>query len=531
MPRLVVVVSIDQFPYEYLERMRPGFRPDGIFLRMCDAGANFTNCHHGHAFTKTAPGHSVLLTGSFPRRNGIINNEWFDPAVTGGDKPGQMYCVDDPLVRIVGTTARDVGRSPKNLLVETLGDKLKLARPGARVFGISLKDRAAILMAGHAADGVYWFEGGNWVTSTYYRPDLPPYLRLFNEQNADQAYLGRTWSLLYPADQYTHFYPDDAEFEGQLPGSGRKFPHRLPDKPGKEYYTAMTTSPMGNDYTLLAARALVEAEQLGKRSSTDLLLLNLSSNDYVGHTFGPHSLEVQDITFRTDRQLGDFAGFLGQHLAGAPWVLVITSDHGVAPIPEFAVTLKLPAGRGKFNREQMQQKIETALTRALGVPSNAAKYVKKIEEGEVYLDHALLELQEGKLPAAERVVRDELLTDPLVAAAFTRHDLIGQLDARGLELQFQRACHPVRSGDILFALAPYQVPKGSTATHGSPWQYDTHVPLLFWGAGIRPGRYETQVTPAAIAPTLAKLLAIEPPAACEVEPLNEALISSPGAKP
>ncbi len=217
---LVVVVSIDQFPFEYLERMRSGFRSEGIFLRMWLAGANFTNCHHGHAFTKTAPGHSVMLTGAFPSRNGIINNEWFDPAVTWGDKRGQMYCVDDPDVQMVGVTAQNIGRSPKNLLVETLGDKLKLTRPGSRVFGISLKDRAAILMAGHAADGVYWFEGGNWVTSTYYRTDLPPYLRLLNEQNADQAYLGRTWSLLYPSDQYTQFYPDDAEFEGKLPGSG-----------------------------------------------------------------------------------------------------------------------------------------------------------------------------------------------------------------------------------------------------------------------------------------------------------------------
>ena len=152
-PRLVVVVSIDQFPYEYLERMRSGFRPEGIFLRMCDDGANFTNCNHGHAFTKTAPGHSVQLTGAFPNHNGIINNEWFDPAASRGEKPERMYCVDDPDVEIVGVATRDIGRSPKNLLVDTLGDVLKLNRPGTRVFGLSLKDRAAILMSGHAADG------------------------------------------------------------------------------------------------------------------------------------------------------------------------------------------------------------------------------------------------------------------------------------------------------------------------------------------------------------------------------------------
>jgi predicted AlkP superfamily pyrophosphatase or phosphodiesterase len=228
--RLVVVVSIDQFPYEYLERMRPGFRPEGIFLKMCDDGANFTNCRHGHAFTKTAPGHSVQLTGAFPHHNGIINNDWFDPNATKSKQPGRMNCVDDPDQQIVGAATDDIGRSPKNLLVDTLGDVLKLNRPGSRVFGLSMKDRAAILMSGHLADGAYWLEGGKWVTSTYYRNDLPPYLRLLNEQKTAEKFLGQTWTLLYPLEQYTHFYADDAPFEGTLAGSGRKFPHILPDR-------------------------------------------------------------------------------------------------------------------------------------------------------------------------------------------------------------------------------------------------------------------------------------------------------------
>jgi predicted AlkP superfamily pyrophosphatase or phosphodiesterase len=523
-PRLAVVISIDQFPYEYLERMRSGFRPEGIFLRLCDAGANFINCHHGHAFTKTAPGHSVQLTGAFPYRNGIINNDWFDPAVTWGDKPGQMYCVDDPNVDTVGTTSKDVGRSPRNLLVATVGDVLKLNRPNSRVFGLALKDRAAILMTGHGADAAFWLEGGKWVTSTYYRRDLPPYLRLLNEQNADQAFLGKTWSLLYPGDQYVHFYPDDAPFEGELPGSGRKFPHAMPDKPDKSYYTAMTTSPFGNDYTLQAARALIEGEHLGKRDATDLLCLNLSSNDYVGHMFGPHSLEVQDITFRTDAQLGQFVNFIERHLDGALWVLALTSDHGVAPVPEYAATLHLPAGRGQFNQAAVQQKIEAALTRTFGPSSAGSRYVKKLEEGDLYLDTSREELRGDSLRAAENVARDVLLAEPLVAAAYARHDLVGQLDARGLALQFQRSCHPTRSGNVLYALAPYQVPKTPTATHGSPWTYDTHVPLLLWGHGVRAGRISTPVTPAALAPTLSRLLDLPPPPACEVEAREEALL-------
>jgi hypothetical protein len=441
-----------------------------------------------------------------------------------------MYCVDDPDQQIVGAATDDIGRSPKNLLVDTLGDVLKLNRPGSRVFGLSMKDRAAILMSGHLADAAYWLEGGKWVTSTYYRNDLPPYLRVLNEQNTDEKFLGQTWTLLYPLEQYTHYYADDAPFEGTLAGSGSKFPHILPDKTGKSYHTALTTSPFGNDYTLLAAQTLIEAEQLGKRDTTDMLTLNLSSNDYVGHTFGPHSLEVQDITFRTDRQLGALAAFIDKHLGRAPWVLAITSDHGVAPVPEFATSLKVPAGRGSFNRAEMEQKIEAALVKTFGQPSGGGKYVRKMEEGEVYLDHGLHELQGRNLADAENVVREVLFGNALVAVAFTRHDLLGQLGAQGLALRFQRACHPTRSGDVLFAVVPYHVPKGSTATHGSPWNYDSHVPLLIRGGGIRPGRYSTAVTPAALAPTLARLLDLEPPAGCEVEALHEAILPQPPGK-
>jgi predicted AlkP superfamily pyrophosphatase or phosphodiesterase len=528
-PKLIVMLSIDQFPYEYLQRMRPGFSPSGAFLRLCDDGANFTNCHHGHALTKTGPGHSVFLSGTFPDRNGIIDNDWFDPEAKGS-KPGRMYCVDDPDVQIVGAAGKDGGKSPKNLLVSTLGDVLKLARPESRVFAIALKDRAGILMAGHAADGVYWLDGGQWVTSTYYRNDLPGYLRSMNESRAGEQYAGQTWSLLHPADRYTLYYPDDAKFEGSLPGSGRAFPHTMPAASEKLYFTAMTTSPFGNDYTLAAARVLVESEQLGRRGATDILAVNLSSNDYVGHMFGPHSLEVQDITYRTDLQLGEFAAFIERHLNGAPWVMALSSDHGVAPIPEFAAERKLPAGRDQVKLKELEQKIEAALVAEFGELDEKQKYIREFDDGNVYLNRQLDEHTEGAHFAWQCAVRDLLLREPLIAAAFTRDELEQRLATAGLARQFQRTFHARRSGDVLFCLAPYQILGKTPATHGSPWQYDSHVPLLLWGYGIRRGRYSTEATPAAIAPTLAKLLGIDPPAACAVESLDEALLPAPAGR-
>ncbi|HWA99775.1 MAG TPA: alkaline phosphatase family protein [Pirellulales bacterium] len=509
-PKLVVMISIDQFPYEYLERLRPGFSPEGAFLRLCDQGANFTNCHHGHAFTKTGPGHSVFLTGTFPTRNGIIENDWYDPQAKGG-KPGRMYCVDDADVQIVGGPGKDIGKSPKNLLVTTLGDTLKLVRPESRVFAVALKDRAGILMAGHAADGVYWLDAGNWVTSTYYRSDLPPYLRSLNESRAIGAYAGQTWDLLYPKDRYTLYYPDDAEFEGKLPGSGRAFPHTMPEADDKLYTTAMTTSPFGTEYTLAAAKALIAAEELGRRAGTDVLAVNLSSNDYVGHMFGPHSLEVQDITWRTDRMLGEFAAFIDKHLAGAPWVMALSSDHGVAPVPEYAESKKIPAGRDALNLKELKKRIETVLGEPL---------IAQLEENQVYLS---ADLDDESRRVTARAVRDELLKEPLIVAAFTREELVQGEATVGLAQQFQRTFNALRSGDVLYALAPYHITGKTPATHGSPWEYDSHVPLLLWGHGIRGGRYSRSVTPAAIAPTFAKILGIDPPAAASVDALDEAL--------
>jgi hypothetical protein len=525
-PRLVVVVSVDQFPYEYLERFQQGLSKDGFFRRVFEQGAVYSNCHHAHAFTLTGPGHSVLLTGTFPSATGIVGNDWFDRRTSA-----TVYCVSDNDKPLVGTVGGKGGISPKNLLVNTLGDTLKLsAGDQAKVYGVAMKDRAAVLMAGHLADGVYWFDdqSGNWITSLYYRRDLPGYIRNLNEGYAAQAFLGKSWNLLLEPDKYQQFVPDDNTFESKAGTLGRTFPHPLPDLAGPAYYKAMTLTPYGNDLTLLAARTILQAEKLGQDEVPDLLVVNLSSNDYVGHSFGPQSLEVQDMFYRTDRQLGEFVKFIEDQMHGQPWVLALSSDHGVGPIPEYAASLGLPAARGPLgDLKGVQKRLEENLQRHLGVPAKDGRYVQQVEETEIYLNRELPELAGERFGQAQRIVRDALLELPAIAGAITRDDLLAGGDVPGLVRQFRLSFNPKRSGDVLYVLAPYNIPAGgAAATHGSPWRYDTHVPLLLLGSGVRPGKYTQMVSPAALAPTLARLLKVEDPPACVVDALDEALLES-----
>jgi hypothetical protein len=529
-PALVVVVSIDQFPYEYLERMRGGFDAHGMFNRFRHEGATLVNCHHGHAFTYTAPGHSVLLTGAFPNVNGIIGNEWFDRA-----SGKTVYCVDDDRYPLVGNplekSSKGKGVSPRPLLAGTLGDVLKLADPRSKVFGIALKDRAGVLMAGQLADGVYWFDAktGNWITSNYYRPELPGYLRTFNESDAAEAFVGKSWEPLLGPEKYTDYYsrvklPPDAAIQ-------TAFPHRMPEQPGAKYYSSMTLSPFGNALTLQTARLLLTYEKLGQDDAPDLLAINLSSNDYVGHRYGPHSVEVQDITYRTDRLLAELADFIQQQMAGRPWVMALSSDHGVCPVPEYAAALGLPAARNALGKTTvLRDQLEARLRSQLGEPQGEQRYIDALDGNSVYLHHALPQLAGDRMLTAQRIVRDALVELPAVAVVFTREELLAQ-DASGksLALAFERSFNAARSGDVLYALAPYNISGSTPATHGSPWEYDSHVPLLFWGAGIRPGEYTRSVAPAALAPTLARLLNVDAPSCSAVEAIDEVLAPAPRA--
>jgi len=532
-PALVVVVSVDQFAYEYLERFRAGFDPQGFFRRCQKDGAWFANCHHRHAVTTTAPGHSVQLTGAYPETNGIVDNGWLDRS-TGKE----VYCVADPSAKLVGPAAGDLPVSPRNLLADTLGDRLKIVTAGrSKVFGVAIKDRASILMAGHAADAAFWMsEGGQWITCDYYRNELPAYLNSWNASGGAARFSGKTWDLLYDRGRYQH--PPQEDSFGEKPPAGLSvgFPHKLAEAGTRNFIRQVAASPFGNDVTLEAARLVIADEQLGKDEFPDLLTINLSSNDYVGHAFGPESLEVEDMTYRTDRQLGELVDFVNERLEGRHWIFVMTADHGVAPIPERVARRKIAAKRDPFvldgrNRVgDAHQMLEAHLRKSLGVGEAEPSLVLAVIESQVYLraDHPAL--RGLNLLQAERYTRDWLLSKEFVAAAVTREQLLGGSLRDPLAAALRRSFHPRRSGDVLFALEPYDIQGGSAATHGSPWDYDTHVPLLaisFGGASpqsrVVPGRFYRNVSPANIAPTLAVLLHVPPPGGCTEEPLVEVL--------
>jgi predicted AlkP superfamily pyrophosphatase or phosphodiesterase len=534
-PVLIVVVSVDQLAYDYLERFHKNFAADGAFALCERDGAWFSNCHHRHAFTYTAPGHAVQLTGCYPSEHGIVENEWWDRGL--GKK---VYCVADPRVKLIGTTIADVPASPRNLLADTLGDRLKLANRRSKIFGVAIKDRASILMTGRLADAAYWMSNdGQWITSDYYRPDLPGYLRVLNESDAVEQYGGQTWDLLLPPEKYLHGMPEDNTGERPFAGATLGFPHVLVDAKHANYIKQVAGSPLGNVVTLQAAAAVLEYEKLGQDDAVDMLCINLSSNDYVGHAFGPQSLEVEDMTYRTDAQLGSFLRMVNERLAGRPWVFALTADHAVCPVPELAVTLGIPAGRDPFgpadktsgNYESISQPLEALLRKTFAVSDDEKRpLVQAATDNEIFLvpDHPAL--QGYRFALAQRLVRDYLLQHPAVAAAITREELLSGGVTTKLDHMFRRAFHPKRSGDVLFALQPYHF-HGQTAaaSHGSPWKYDTHVPLLLLAQGqwqekpLKPGKYREAVSPAQLAPTLARLLSVTPPAMCMEEAIDTVL--------
>jgi len=520
-PRLIVVISVDQLCQDYLIRFGDNFAADGFFRRVERKGAGFAQCHHRHAFTVTGPGHAVQLTGAYPNQHGIVGNNWFD-RLTGKD----VYCCDDPSVELIGLPDAK-GVSPRKLLVETTGDVMKLASGNrSKVFGVAIKDRVAMLMTGHNANAAFWLEDNVWTTSTYFRSDLPGYLRVLNQPQCTERFRGQAWELLLAKEKYHNTGPDKNTWENPPKGFDSEFPHKLP---GPEKLTSLefgdlaVRSPIGNEVTLEAARAIVAGEELGKDEVTDLLCINLSSNDFVGHDFGPHSLEVEDMTYRTDRQLGDFLRFLDEQIGTGKWTLALTADHGVAPVVEYAQQFRLPAKRSPLGKtDEVKSKLESLLRQRLSAGSTEKPLVQKVEDYQVFLqqDHPLL-AGDGFF-TAQTIVRDWLLEQPYVVAAFTREDLVRSGTGK-LFGQVQRTFHPQRSGDVLFVLAPYTVPGTKGTTHGSPWHYDTHVPLLLIGCGIRAGHFVNEVSPAAIASTVAELAGVDCPSANAESPLREAL--------
>ncbi len=515
-PKLVVAILVDQMRYDYLERFHDQLTTNGFKL-FTEQGTFMTFARYNYCPTITGPGHASFLSGSTPYMHGIIANDWFDKKTRKN-----MYCCEDPSVEGVGTTTAKGKMSPRNFIGATFADQLRL-QYHSKVVGISMKDRGAILPAGKKPAGAYWFDSksGDFVSSTYYMQELPAWVKQFNERKHAADFVGKTWDRLLETKAYQ--YADDSAGEGILAGEKTNtFPHAVAASKSEGFENIMPT-PFGNQMLADFAQAAIEGEHLGEGAQPDLLCVSFSSIDYCGHKFGPYSQEVQDITLRLDRQLNEFFAYLDKKIGLANVVLTLTADHGVAPTPEFASEQGFDGLRLKENELMVE------LMGKLDEKYGAGKYflTPKIYEGNLYFNHETL--QEKKLSANEvaAFVRDWALATGKFQEVFTREQLldgrapgfIGQLVMNGYNAE--------RSGDVVLVHKPFAIPFGGKTgtTHGSPFTYDTHVPVLFYGAPFKKGRYADEFYITDIVPTLCAALHMDEPPGCMGKPFVKILLN------
>lgn len=489
-PKLVITIVVDQFRYDYLTRFASQY--NGGLATLLKKGAVFTNARYDQFPTVTAVGHSIILSGANPAESGIVGNTWYSR-----EEHRLVTAVCDNSVETVGAPSPPAAAnadctdaspaSPRRMLVDTVGDELKMANPKSKVIGISLKPRAAILPSGHMANGAFWFdESGVFVSSSFYGKELPQWAVDFNKPR--------------PADQYA-----GKEWMGTKFGSGR------------DLYRAIPASPWGNELVEFFAESAIEGENLGGRDTTDLLAISFSSNDYVGHRLGPDSPAVEDMALRTDHVLDRFFHFLtSRHLGPQDILVVFSADHGVAPLPEKNAERKMPGKR--IAGTEVSKVVQDALTARFGP---GEWLIQKPVEYVLYLNLDLL--KEKKLSPSEvsRVAADALSNEPYIYRVYTREALASGVSTDRIATAMTKGFFSRRSGDLFVLLDPYWIPYPTGTTHGTPFNYDTHVPVIFMGAGVRSGAYNRNVSVTDIAPTLATMLGIQMPAGAEGSTLTE----------
>lgn len=541
-PRLVLFIAVDQFRYDYLERFGDLFGPDG-FRRLMRDGASWSQSNYDHMPTYTAPGHGTMMTGAYPAESGIIGNEWLDRA-TGK----RITSVSDESVKLLGGNPNDPASSPSRLMASTVGDELRLAtNDRAKVIGISVKDRSAILPAGRHANAAYWFNWltGTMVSSTYYFKQLPVWVTNFNNAKPADKYFGAKWERLLPEDEYLkRAGPDDPTWENVSNAwtpDTNTFPHTITGgltAPGQKFYTALDYSPFTNDILVSFAQEAIVNEQLGQDDDTDVLTVSFSANDYVGHRFGPYSQEVMDVTLRTDRNIATLLDFVDARVGLANTLVALTADHGVSPIPEHAAAMGLGGGRVPF--ATVMGKIQAGISARYNpqgkTPDPTLDYLLRFQEGtgwrewfinnNIYFNYDALKRDGVDVEEFSQVVVRAALSVPGIARCFSRLQLLRGATSVTDPIE-RRALHgfyPSRSGDVVMVAEPYKyIAETITATHGSPYSYDTNVPTIIMGQGVNAGRYLEPATPADIAPTLSALLRITAPSNSTGRVLIEAL--------
>lgn len=500
-PKLIIGIVIDQMRVDFLYRYYSKYCQGG-FKRLMTKGFNNRNTHYPYVPTVTAAGHSCIFTGTIPAINGMVGNDWYSRSTHQ-----TVYCTADSSVHAIGGSEKAGHMSPKNLLVTTITDQLRLASNfKSKVIGIAEKDRASILPAGHAANAAYWFDSqsGNFMTSSYYVSDLPPWVKTFNAKHLAAKYLSAPWTTLLPMSAYSESSADDVPWEAGLRGEPRPvFPHQLNlGHPGIE---VIQSTPFGNSLTKDFALASIEGERLGKSGNTDFLTLSFSSTDYVGHAFGPNSVEIEDTYLRLDKDLEELLTFLDHYLGKENILVFLSADHGVAGVPGYNAANKLPGG-------VLSPGIENELRLTGKRLTNGADVIESIRDEQLYLNDSIMQ----RSPVSRRELLNALRKQVLLSNGL--YDIVDLQELAGSTIPqvhiqlIKNGYYAKRSGDFQLITEPSWFVGGSKGTtHGTGYSYDTHVPLIWYGWKVRPGSSSELVSVTDIAPTLADMLDILEP--------------------
>ncbi len=527
-PKLVLQITVDQLrgdlPVRYLDRLgESGFR------YLLENGTYYSNAHYRHANTETAVGHATLFTGADPSRHGLVGNYWID-SKTGE----QVYNTEDKAHHLIGKKAKlHKGVSPKNLLSTTIGDELVVSNAGqSRVFSVSVKDRGAIIPGGHAGKA-FWYSksSGQFVTSSYYYDEYPDWVKRWNGKKLADQYRGQSWDLLNPIDTYYAKNMDDRAYEAALKPLGRTFPHEYGDN--KYLYLMLSLTPAGDELTLDFVKSLITAENIGTGNQTDFLAVSFSSTDYVGHMFGPSSLESEDNLLRVDRNLAELFSYIDKKVGLENTLIVLSADHGAPEAPEYMKSLGLETGRFDFTFFKEQGPLNDVLKEKFG----RSDLISIHSHPYLYLNMRAINDAKLKVEDVESFIAQELMKIPGIMYAQTRSDLLkGRTANSPLQEQIRRNFHPARSGNIHMIQEQYwffhstdEAHKmgldGIAAIHGSPWAYDTYVPIFFAGHGIPKSNIARRVSPTDIAPTIASYLGVKYPSGSIGDPLVEVISS------
>jgi hypothetical protein len=517
-PKLVVGIVVDQMCYEYLYRYYDKFSDDG-FRKLMEKGTNCRNTHYNYVPTFTGPGHASIYTGTTPNNHGIVANDWYDR-----NSKSVINCVDDANVVAVGTTSSDGLCSPQNLKTNTVSDQLKLTYSESKVISMSIKDRGAILPGGHLSDGSFWFDyaTGKFISSSFFMSELPSWVNTFNDQNLVEKHLQKNWETLYPISIYTESGPDDSPYEQKL---GNKptptFPYDLSAlskviNPNSLF----TITPFSNTVLTDFALSALTNEELGQDDVTDMLCISYSTPDIAGHSFGPYSVEIEDIYLRLDMEIARLLDKLETEIGKKNFVLFFTADHAVVPVPQYLIDNNLPGGY--FFMDTVLTQLRSQSSAKFGFDPILVE-----ENLSIYLDQEKIELANLQVDDVASFVASQLENYEEIKAVYTADELKKGADDEWRDMIF-RGYHPKESGDVLFILEPGYLPKSvdsETArkgtSHGSAFNYDTHVPLVWFGAGVKSQEIHRKIDITDIGATLINLMNLQRNGAMTGDPIIE----------